>query len=81
MTESEKEFVQPSGVYYSPPQVGEMLQVASRTIMKWYDSGKLKGYTHPASKNRWVDRESILSFCREYDFPIPKQLLGDEPCK
>jgi hypothetical protein len=55
-------------------QVGKMLNVAPRTAMKWFDSGRLKGYRIPGSQDRRTTPEYLRKFCKEYGLPAPKEL-------
>jgi excisionase family DNA binding protein len=50
---------------YTTGQVAELLQVAPRTVVKWFDSGRLPGYRVPGSADRRIPRESLLRFLRD----------------
>lgn len=45
--------------------VAKMLQVAPRTIMKWFDNGLIKGVREPHTGNRLMRREDVLQFARD----------------
>lgn len=57
---------------YSTGQVAKLLGVAPRTVVKWYDSGQLKGYQLPSAGaritgalvDRRIYRDSVLAFAR-----------------
>lgn len=59
------------GVPLTSGQVARLLCVAPRTVAKWFDTGRLKGYRIPGSADRRVPHAILLSFCREYGIPIP----------
>lgn len=47
-----------------------MCNVAPRTVSKWFDSGQLKGYRIPGSKDRRIPLRELLQFMREHDIPV-----------
>lgn len=51
-------------------QVAKVCRVAPRTVSKWFDSGKLKGYRIPGSQDRRIPRENLLKFLREHNMPV-----------
>jgi two-component system, OmpR family, response regulator len=57
------------GVVYTTGQVARMCGVTKRSVIKWIDSGKLKGYTIPGSKHRRVSRADLLSFMGAHGIP------------
>jgi excisionase family DNA binding protein len=57
-------------------QVAKICQVAPRTVSKWFDSGKLKGYRIPGSQDRRIPREYLIKFLKENGMPLGE--LEDE---
>ena len=51
-------------------QVAKRLSVAPRTVSKLIDSGQLKGWRIPGSKDRRVDVADLRHFCIENDIPV-----------
>lgn len=51
-------------------KVAKLLHVAPRTVSKWFDSGKLKGYRIPGSLDRRVPQSSLVEFCRAHGMPL-----------
>jgi excisionase family DNA binding protein len=51
-------------------EVAEICHVAPRTVSKWFDSGKLKGYRVPGSRSRRIPRGELLSFMRTHGMPL-----------
>ncbi len=49
--------------------VAAICQVSTRTVSKWIDGGKLKGYRVPGSKHRRTTPESLLEFLSQHDMP------------
>lgn len=55
---------------FTTGQVAEICQVAPRTVSKWFDSGRLRGYRIPGSRDRRIPRESLKSFLRDNGMPL-----------
>lgn len=51
-------------------EVARICHVAPRTVSKWFDSGRLKGYRVPGSKDRRIPRADLLRFMRAHDMPL-----------
>jgi len=55
--------------------VAAIVRVASRTVSKWIDGGRLKGYKIPGSLDRRVPIADLVDFLRESNIPIPRELV------
>lgn len=66
---------------FSTGQIAKMCRVAPRTVSKWFDSGKLKGYRipGPGTCDRRVQKDDLLEFLRLHNMPIPEMLEHTEP--
>ncbi len=51
-------------------QVAKICKVAPRTVSKWFDSGQLRGYRIPGSKDRRIPLNHLVSFMREHGIPL-----------
>jgi excisionase family DNA binding protein len=51
-------------------QVAEICHVAPRTVTKWFDSGRLKGYRIPGSRDRRIPLSELRRFAQEYNIPV-----------
>jgi excisionase family DNA binding protein len=51
-------------------QVARICQVSPRTVVKWIDSGRLKGYRIPGSQDRRVPRELLARFLEDNGMPL-----------
>lgn len=51
-------------------EVAKICNVAPRTVSKWFDSGQLKGYRIPGSKDRRIPMSSLLRFMRDHGIPM-----------
>lgn len=51
-------------------QVAKICKVAPRTVSKWFDSGRLRGYRIPGSQDRRIPREHLIRFLKEHGMPL-----------
>jgi excisionase family DNA binding protein len=49
--------------------VARICHVAPRTVSKWFDTGKLRGYRIPGSRDRRIPRSQLLAFMRAHGMP------------
>jgi len=49
--------------------VAKICNVAPRTVSKWFDSGQLKGYRIPGSKDRRIPLNELLRFMKANNMP------------
>ena len=54
---------------FTTTQAGKICGVSQQTVIKWIDSGRLKGYQLPDSHARRVTRDSLLRFMRDNNIP------------
>lgn len=54
---------------YTVGQVAKIIDAAPRTVVKWFDSGQLKGYRLPGSKDRRIPKHYLLQFMKEHGMP------------
>lgn len=51
-------------------EVARICNVAPRTVSKWFDSGQLRGYRIPGSKDRRIPLNQLLRFMRAHGIPL-----------
>lgn len=51
-------------------EVAKICNVAPRTVSKWFDTGVLKGYRIPGSKDRRIPVSQLLRFMKEHGIPF-----------
>ena len=61
---------------FTTGQVAKICKVAPRTVSKWFDSGRLRGYRIPGSQDRRIPREHLIRFLKEHG--MPRGELEDE---
>ena len=55
---------------FSTGFVANLCNVAPRTVSKWFDTGRLKGYRIPGSQVRRIPREYLIKFLKEHGMPL-----------
>jgi excisionase family DNA binding protein len=51
-------------------EVAKICNVAPRTVSKWFDTGQLKGYRIPGSKDRRIPVAQLVRFMKEHGIPF-----------
>ena len=54
---------------FTTGQVAQICKVAPRTVTKWFDSGKLKGYRIPGSRDRRIPASELRRFMKSHNMP------------
>jgi excisionase family DNA binding protein len=57
-------------------EVAKICNVAPRTVSKWFDSGTLKGYRIPGSKDRRIPVAELTKFMKAYGIPLESMSGG-----
>lgn len=64
-------------------QVAKICKVAPRTVSKWFDSGRLRGYRIPGSQDRRIPRKYLMEFLETHNLPTddlqPKETEPETP--
>ena len=51
-------------------EVAKICNVAPRTVSKWFDSGSLKGYRIPGSRDRRIPVPELVRFMKSHGIPM-----------
>ena len=51
-------------------EVAKICNVAPRTVSKWFDSGQLRGYRIPGSKDRRIPVAQLVRFMKAHGIPL-----------
>lgn len=57
-------------------QVAQICNVAPRTVTKWFDSGQLKGYRIPGSRDRRIPTFELIRFMKTHGIPTDSLEVG-----
>jgi two-component system response regulator RpaA len=63
---------------YTTGEAAKFLQVAPRTVSKWFDQGRLRGYRIPGSQDRRIPQEQLIRFMRDNGMPVPEELTSND---
>ena len=55
---------------YTTGEVADVCKVSQQTVIRCFDSGKLKGFRVPGSRFRRIPRESLVQFMKENGIPL-----------
>jgi excisionase family DNA binding protein len=58
-------------------EVAKICNVASRTVSKWFDSGQLRGYRIPGSKDRRIPVSNLIKFMKSHGIPMDGLMSGN----
>ena len=58
-------------------EVAKICNVASRTVSKWFDSGQLRGYRIPGSKDRRIPVKDLAKFMKAHGIPMDGLMSGN----
>lgn len=61
---------------YTTGEVAEICKVSQQTVIRCFDSGRLKGFRVPGSRFRRIPRESLIQFMQENDIPLENLDMG-----
>jgi len=56
--------------------VAKICSVAPRTVSKWFDSGQLRGYRIPGSKDRRIPVDQLIRFMQSHGIPLDSLDVG-----
>ena len=56
--------------------VARICNVAPRTVSKWFDTGQLKGYRIPGSKDRRIPLNELIRFMQANNMPMESLPTG-----
>ncbi len=57
-------------------EVAHICNVAPRTVSKWFDSGQLRGYRIPGSKDRRIPLQQLIRFMKAHGMPLDRLETG-----
>ena len=55
---------------FTTGEVAEICQISQQTVIRCFDSGKLKGFRVPGSKFRRIPREALMEFMEAHQIPL-----------
>ncbi len=61
---------------FTTGEVAEICKVSQQTVIRCFDSGRLKGFRVPGSRFRRIPRESLIEFMKENNIPLDQLEMG-----
>jgi len=61
---------------FTTGEVAQVCKVSQQTVIRCFDSGRLKGFRVPGSRFRRIPRESLLSFMKDNRIPLDQLESG-----
>ena len=61
---------------FTTGEVAHVCKVSQQTVIRCFDSGKLKGFRVPGSRFRRIPREALVSFMKENEIPLDQLESG-----
>tara|TARA_B100002049_G_C15975682_1_gene330743 strand:- start:105 stop:665 length:561 start_codon:yes stop_codon:yes gene_type:complete len=58
-------------------EIASYCDVNLRTVIRWIENGKLKGFKLPGRGNNRVLVDDFIDFLERHDMPVPAQLQGE----
>jgi len=60
----------PDRKVFTTGEVAKLCHVTIRTVIRWFETGELKGYRIPGSRDRRIPRDRLIEFMRAHDLPL-----------
>jgi len=61
---------------YTTGEVAAICKVSQQTVIRCFDSGRLRGFRVPGSRFRRIPRESLIDFMKENQIPLDQLSSG-----
>lgn len=61
---------------FTTGEVADICSLSQQTIIRNFDSGRLKGFRVPGSRFRRIPRDSLIQFMKEHNIPLDRLETG-----
>ncbi len=61
---------------FTTGEVAEICSLSQQTVIRCFDSGRLKGFRVPGSRFRRIPRDALIHFMKEHDIPLDRLEMG-----
>lgn len=61
---------------FTTGEVAEICKLSQQTVIRCFDSGRLKGYRVPGSRFRRIPRDALIQFMKEHNIPLDQLEMG-----
>lgn len=66
----------PTKTIFTTGEVAGICQISQQTVIRCFDSGRLRGFRVPGSRFRRIPRESLIRFMKENSIPLDQLEMG-----
>ena len=64
---------------YTTGEVAKICKISQQTVIRCFDSGRLKGFRVPGSRFRRIPRELLIEFMKQNEIPLNQLDSGKKP--
>lgn len=61
---------------FTTGEVADICKLSQQTVIRCFDSGRLRGYRVPGSRFRRIPRDALIQFMKEHKIPLDQIELG-----
>ncbi|MEW6251654.1 MAG: response regulator [Planctomycetota bacterium] len=61
---------------FTTGEVAEICNLSQQTVIRCFDSGRLRGYRVPGSRFRRIPRDALIQFMKEHNIPLDQLEMG-----
>jgi excisionase family DNA binding protein len=61
---------------FTTGEVAEICKLSQQTVIRCFDSGRLRGYRVPGSRFRRIPRDALIQFMKEHHIPLDQLQMG-----
>lgn len=61
---------------FTTGEVAEICNLSQQTVIRCFDSGRLRGYRVPGSRFRRIPRDALIQFMKEHKIPLDQLQAG-----
>ncbi|RMF75448.1 MAG: response regulator [Planctomycetota bacterium] len=73
---AEQEDVRINKTVFTTGEVAAICNVSQQTVIRCFDSGRLRGFRVPGSRFRRIPRDSLIQFMKENGIPLDQLAVG-----
>ncbi len=76
MAKTERNGPLPLRDVFTTGEVAEICKLSQQTVIRCFDSGRLRGYRVPGSRFRRIPRDALIQFMKEHNIPLDQFETG-----
>lgn len=76
MADTERDGPLPLKSVFTTGEVAKVCKLSQQTVIRCFDSGRLRGYRVPGSRFRRIPRDALIQFMKEHSIPLDQLETG-----